>query len=250
MPNGKDYVLLYLKLLVESLTHEGHLRFSDTIPYNEQMISTITNTNVDIVRSAMKIFEQLHMVEILDDETIYMAEVKNMVGSETEWAKKKRLYRENQPMIEDKVRTPKDNVRQEIELEIEKELDKDIYKYIVEYLNQKSGSKFKYSSKATQRHISGRLSEGYSLEDFKIVIDKKVGEWKEDPKMAQYIRPETLFGTKFEGYLNQKEVKGNPQPTLKVNPKIHNYPQRTYTKEDYSDIEKKLLRRTMDADKT
>ena len=70
MPNGKEYVLLYLKLLVESISHEGCLRFSDTIPYNEQMISTITNTNIDIVRTAMKVFEQLHMIELLDDETI------------------------------------------------------------------------------------------------------------------------------------------------------------------------------------
>ena len=128
-------------------------------------------------------------------------------------------------------------------------VSKDIYSDIVEYLNQKAGTRYKYSSKATQRHINGRLAEGHSLEDFKLVIDKKVNEWKDDPKMAQYLRPETLFGTKFEGYLNQKEVKGNPQSTQKVNAKIHNYPERTYTKEDYSDIEKKLLRRTIDADK-
>lgn len=44
MPNGKDYILFYLKLLCESVDHEGNLRFSDQIPYNEQMLSTITNT--------------------------------------------------------------------------------------------------------------------------------------------------------------------------------------------------------------
>ena len=123
MPNGKDYVLFYLKLLLESVDHEGHLRFSNTIPYNEHMIATITNTNVDIVRSAMKMFCELHMAEMLDDETIYMTEVKNMVGSETDWAKKKRLYREKQALLEDNARTKKDNVRQELEKEIELELD-------------------------------------------------------------------------------------------------------------------------------
>ena len=55
MPNGKDYILFYLKLLVESVGHEGELRFSETIPYNENMLSTITNTNIDVVRSAIKI---------------------------------------------------------------------------------------------------------------------------------------------------------------------------------------------------
>ena len=81
MPNGKDYVLFYLKLLVESVSHEGRLRFSDTIPYNDNMLATITNTNLDIVRAAMKIFTELKMIEILDDGTIYMVEVSGMIGS-------------------------------------------------------------------------------------------------------------------------------------------------------------------------
>ena len=94
MPNGKDYILFYLKLMVESIDHEGALRFSDTIPYNEEMLSVITRTNIDIVRAAMKLFNDLGMVEILDDQTIFMSEVEALLGSETEWAKKKRLYRQ------------------------------------------------------------------------------------------------------------------------------------------------------------
>ena len=93
MPNGKDYVLFYLKLLVESVDHDGALRFSDTIPYNEQMLSTITNTNIDVVRSAMKVFTELHMIDILDDQTIYMSEIQTMMGAETYWAEKKRKQR-------------------------------------------------------------------------------------------------------------------------------------------------------------
>lgn len=71
-PNGKDYILFYLKLLCESVDHNGNLRFSETIPYNEEMLSTITNTNIDIVRSAIKVFHELKMMEILDDGTLYM----------------------------------------------------------------------------------------------------------------------------------------------------------------------------------
>jgi predicted phage replisome organizer len=128
MPNGKDYVLFYLKLLLESIDHGGHLRFNATIPYNEQMLSVITSTNIDLVRSAMRVFIQLKMVEILDDETIYMTEVQKMTGAETAWAQKKRLYRGKQE--EDEVRTlssscPPD-VRQEIELEIELEIDTEL----------------------------------------------------------------------------------------------------------------------------
>ena len=65
-PNGKDYILFYLKLLLESIDHEGELRFSETIPYNENMLSVITNTNLDIVRSALKMFTELNMIEIYD----------------------------------------------------------------------------------------------------------------------------------------------------------------------------------------
>ena len=127
MPNGKDYILFYLKLLVESVDHEGSLRFSDAIPYNEEMLSVVTNTNVDIVRSAMKLFAELNMVDVLDEGTIYMNEVQRMIGSETKWAEKKRQYR----LKEDNVLAlsapcPVD-VRQEIEtdIELDKEIDKE-----------------------------------------------------------------------------------------------------------------------------
>lgn len=98
MANGKDYILFYLKLLVESISHNGSLRFSDTIPYNEQMLSTITNTNVDIVRAAMQIFLQLNMIEMLDDETIYMVETENLIGSETAAAERMRKSRQNKTL--------------------------------------------------------------------------------------------------------------------------------------------------------
>lgn len=81
MPNGKDYILFYLKLLLESIDHEGTLRFSETIPYNEQMLSVVTNTNIDTVRSAMKLFIELNMMTVFDDQTIYMNEVDKLIGS-------------------------------------------------------------------------------------------------------------------------------------------------------------------------
>lgn len=80
----------------------------------------------------------------------------------------------------------------------------DNIKDIVDYLNYKAGTMFKYTSKATQTLIKARMHEGFTVGDFKTVIDKKVAEWLNDSKMAQYLRPQTLFGTKFESYLNQK----------------------------------------------
>ena len=80
-------------------------------------------------------------------------------------------------------------------------------KQIVDYLNLKTKSKFKYSSKTTQTKIIARLNEGYTLDDFIVVIDKKTDEWLEDSEFNKYLCPETLFGTKFEKYLNQRVIK-------------------------------------------
>lgn len=86
-----------------------------------------------------------------------------------------------------------------------------IIKDIVEYLNKKAGKKYRASSKDTQKHIRARLEDGYTVADFQTVIDKMCGKWKGDPKMEDYLRPSTLFGPKFEGYLNASAAA--PQPT-------------------------------------
>lgn len=85
-------------------------------------------------------------------------------------------------------------------------------KEIVEYLNLVSGSSYRVSTPKTRTLIRARMKEGFTVEDFKTVIDKKVRDWSGDAKMQKFLRPETLFGTKFEGYLNEQEVyklKGN-----------------------------------------
>lgn len=77
------------------------------------------------------------------------------------------------------------------------------FKAIVEYLNQKLGTNYRFTNKSTQTKINARLNEGYVLDDFIAVIDKMCLEWASDEKMRAYLRPETLFGTKFESYLNR-----------------------------------------------
>lgn len=106
MPNGKDYILFYLKLLCESTSHNGELRFSETIPYNEDMLATITSTNVDVVRQAIKVFRELDMIDLFDDGTLYMTEVAKMIGSETKQTFRKReakkLKLDTQKMLPEK----------------------------------------------------------------------------------------------------------------------------------------------------
>lgn len=74
---------------------------------------------------------------------------------------------------------------------------------VVNHLNEKAGTKYKSSSKNTTKHIKARINDGYTLEDFKTVIDKKCSEWL-NTDMEKYLCPDTLFGSKFEKYLNQK----------------------------------------------
>lgn len=121
MPNGKEYILFYLKLLVESIDHEGELRFSDTVPYNEQMLAVITNTNIDVVRSAMKLFIELKMIEVQDDSTIYMAEVNKLIGSEWSSTERVRKLRQNRKALQCNANVTESNTEKEIDKEIDKE---------------------------------------------------------------------------------------------------------------------------------
>ena len=101
-------------------------------------------------------------------------------------------------------------------------------------LFQKTGKAFKDKSKDTRRLIKARFDEGYTLEDFMKVIDNKVSAWAGDPKMDDFLRPGTLFSTKFEGYLNEQPHK---QP-VQTNNRFNNFEGRSY---DYSDLERQLL---------
>ena len=76
---------------------------------------------------------------------------------------------------------------------------------IIDRLNDVAGTNYKASTSKTKNLIQARLKEGFSLEDFNRVIDKKCREWS-NTEMAKYLRPETLFGTKFESYLNQPDM--------------------------------------------
>ena len=106
------------------------------------------------------------------------------------------------------------------------------YEDIIDYLNQKAGTHFRHSSADTKKHIKARFNDGFTLEDFKTVIDKKSKEWK-GTDMEKFLRPATLFGTKFEGYLNQKEASGS-------NNKFNNFNQNNY---EFDSLEEQLLRR-------
>lgn len=101
----------------------------------------------------------------------------------------------------------KDRVEEESEEEESEEEDSiETIKRIVDYLNMVCGTNYRYQTANTKKHIRARLSEGFTYEDFQKVIDKKSAEWT-GTTMEKFLRPDTLFGSKFESYLNQNIVK-------------------------------------------
>lgn len=128
-PNGSEYVIFYLRLLLMAANKDGMLRLDEQIPYDPETLSILTNTNVDVIKGAIDALERLHMIEIMSDQTIFMNEINKLIGSETKGAERKRLYREKA----DNVRLKADNVPllspncpRDIDIEKEIEIDREI----------------------------------------------------------------------------------------------------------------------------
>ena len=108
-----------------------------------------------------------------------------------------------------------------------KEKNNNIYSLVIDYLNRKANTNYRSSTKNTQSFINARVSEGFTVEDFKKVIDSKSKEWL-NTDFEKYLRPATLFGTKFENYLNEANKKASTKVDTgkknnnSVNPNICN----------------------------
>lgn len=99
---------------------------------------------------------------------------------------------------------------------VEHELN--IVSEIINYLNSKANKSFKSKSSSAKKFVSGRLRDGYTLDDFKRVVDIKAAQWLNNPEMNAYLRPSTLFSaTNFENYLNENRKVGSPSTIGKLN---------------------------------
>ena len=103
LPEGEHIVLFYLQLMVESIDHDGELRFSPNIPYTDKMLASVTNTDIEVVKASLEVLKELELVKVSEDGTIVLDKVKTMTGYETKWAEKKRKYREQKGQSEDNV---------------------------------------------------------------------------------------------------------------------------------------------------
>lgn len=128
-PNGIEYSIIYLKMCLKSLKLDGFLHRvvgNTVIPYDIPTLAKLVHSNVDTVRVAMKMFEEIGLVNVLDGGEIYMSQIEEMIGSETEAAKQKRLERAKKE-IATMSHNGRKNVAQSksksLEVDIEKELD-------------------------------------------------------------------------------------------------------------------------------
>ena len=111
--------------------------------------------------------------------------------------------------------TEKDTVEGTPKIDNINRIKNNIYSRVINHLNEKASKSFKYTTKKTKSCIDARIREGFKEEDFLKVIDIKTKEWKDNPDMSKYLRPETLFGTKFESYLQQEVKQDQPEQQFK-----------------------------------
>jgi len=175
--NGEKYAVFWLKLLCTAITEKevGILRYKENIPYNEKLLSDVTDTDIDVVRSAMTLFISLGMVTVSKNGDLWIDAAVEMVGSEQgsaqrvrrHRAKKKELENEEKPQIEDnRYNVPKCNLELEKELELEKNNAPSAQKPSVSYnafvhgLPEKQREDFLNATKEKQNQVYNAFLEG------------------------------------------------------------------------------------------
>lgn len=212
MPEADTILVIWIKLLSQAgkTNNSGYIYLTETIPYTDEMLSTIFDRPLSVIRMALNVFVQFGMLEMTDSNFMSIANwekhqnIDGMAKIREKTRDRVAKHREKKKEIGGNVTVTESNA---LELEEDKELDKEKkipYVEIIDYLNLKTSKNYKYSTAKTKSFIKARWEEGFRLDDFKKVVDVKCAEWLKSNDMNQYLRPDTLFGTKFEGYLNQK----------------------------------------------
>lgn len=211
----KDYTVMsnyHFKEKDMSLKAKGLLSLMLSLPndwdYSIAGLVAICKENETSIKSALeelKEFGYLEIIKKMPNETNSgRIEYKYVIFEQKQEGKKQGL--ENLPLeiqpLENQVQL--NNKK----LNIKKQNTNNIYSEVIGYLNEKTGANYKSNTPKTQALIRARQNEGFILEDFKSVIDKKCACWK-GTEWEKYLRPETLFSIKFEGYLNEKKITGN-----------------------------------------
>lgn len=235
---GDTYTIIYLKMLLLSLKTDGLLEYDGVDATQDEEIALLLRENLDNVKLTVAFLKRVGLLEVVNKNDFFLNQVPILTGSEAESTvrsqKCRQLKREAVEQIESNKKTLQCNANatlmqqkrnaRERDKSIEKENKSkngktyspslpSVAENIVTFLNSVTGSAYRSTTDKTRKLIAARLAEGFTIDDFQTVITKKAKEWQ-GTDMAKYLRPETLFGTKFEGYLNQPEVRNNRRSPL------------------------------------
>ena len=239
---GDTYTIIYLKLQLLGIKTGGILFYEKTEENFEEQIALELDEDIQNVKMTLLFLETNNLMEVLSEVEYFLPKVCENIGKESDSAERMRRMRSKKALqsykppshcytdvtISDDEVTKSDtdvtksDTEKEIEIEIDKDKDKKKkkneeegqdppdeprHKIIIEYLNKKTNRNYRYNSSANKKFINARLNENYTVDDFKKVIDNKTKEWMNDRKFSKFLRPETLFGNKFDAYLNQEQEK-------------------------------------------
>ena len=241
---GDTYTIIYLKMQLASIKNDGVLHYDGLEDAFYKELALDIDEDEENVKVAVAFLIRYGLLITQDDIDFSMPLVRECIGSETSSTIRARRHRDKQKALQcntcatlpsrrdrdrdrDRDREKVDNMSGQMSDKTTpgKELDKynntlsckqdrtdNISKEVIDHLNEVAGTSYKASTSKTKTLIKARLKEGFSLEDFNMVIDKKCREWS-NTEMAKYLRPETLFGTKFESYLNQPDASSEEAPS-------------------------------------
>lgn len=208
-----DHLAVWMYLLLEA-THQDYPKMfggkkivlkPGQLITGRKVISEKTGVNESKVKRILNVFKSEQQID-------QQAERYGSIITILSWDKYQCNDQQNDQQVTNEWPTSDQQVTtlQEHKNRRTQEQKKDIYSSerieIINCLNDAIGSNYKPNTKKTKDLIHARLSEGFTVDDFKTVIYKKTKQWMNDPKMCKFLRPETLFSNKFEGYLNEKEA--------------------------------------------
>lgn len=184
----------------------GFFTFNGSVP-DDVTASRVLGCTLEEYQNAVTELEKYHVLSRDSHGIIYNRRMVRDAKERQAWRERKQKQRKHVPRnVTPKSRnshTVSSSSLKEKDNILSSNLDSIPFSEIINYLNQITKKKFSLSTKSTKQHIRARWNEGRRLNDFKRVVDIKFEKWGSDPKMVDYLRPETLFGTKMESYLNE-----------------------------------------------
>ncbi|MCI5684263.1 MAG: phage replisome organizer N-terminal domain-containing protein [Enterococcus gallinarum] len=221
LPEGDKVILFWVFLLARAgeSNQSGGIFLTDTMPYQEEDLAADFDFNIEFVQFALITLEKYSMITRYQDilfiknweeyqsiEGLEKVREQNRIRQARYKEKQRQLTLGNVTAnVSGNAEVTESNAT-DIDKELDKERDIDTekipYSDIIKYLNEATSKSFKVTQKWKDL-IKARWNEGQRLDDFKKVIDVKTNQWLNNQEMNKYLRPATLFGNKFDDYLNE-----------------------------------------------